>query len=82
MYSKRSSMKIVRRRVAIALGSEGPNGKPEPVMPAEREQLVCVALADARLLPTPQRKFVLGGREVSEEVLNAYHLAEFKLQKW
>jgi hypothetical protein len=59
----------------------GGDGSELPTLP-EWGQLVYVAMVDAGLLPQGQAEAVLDGRGISEEVLNAYRLAEFKIRNY
>lgn len=67
---------VLRSEAEEAQAPEGPELEDAPMW----EQLVYVALADAGLLSDQLGEDVLGGRGVSERVLEAYRLAQYKLQ--
>jgi hypothetical protein len=68
--------------LALVLELDGGSDMSESAVLPEWGQLVYVAMANAGLLPQRRAEAVLDGRGISEEVLNAYRLAEFKIRSY
>lgn len=73
----------LREALALVLSMEDADGRLSELTPyAEWEQLVCLACADAGLLPRRHKEAVLCGQGISEGVLTAYGLAQYKLHNY